>query len=146
MQAVESGAGRGNAGAPGSVTLNAERGLGLAVLKAMSDLYSSKIMESVVSEGRSVEEISAATGVPVSTAYRRIHRMTGEGLTIVERVVITREGKKHRIYRATFSRVRAELEPQSCRVEGTPNEGIPDIMYRLWQFEGSERAPMVNPF
>ena len=128
-----------------SVTLSVRSGIGFAVLRAISEAQSSKILESIIPKGMTIEEIGIATGVPVSTVYRKMHEMTDDGLAVVERAVISRDGKRSAIYRATFSRVKVEFEPEDCRVEGTPNAGIPDIMYRLWQFSIKHGGQAVSP-
>ena len=120
----------------GSKTLVAEASsaTGLAILKAISDEPSSMIMRSAVSKGKSVEEICSETGVPQSTAYRKIGEMMANGLIFVERVILTEAGKKHLVYRTAYSRVAIQCDQGNFIVESTPNEGVSDIMYRLWQF------------
>lgn len=135
MQAAEASFKANAAATHGPVCMGAESRTGSGLLKAVSDGHSRKIMESVVSRGRTVEEICSVTGIPISTAYRRVHEMTDEGLIICERIVVTGAGKKYAVYRAAFSSVMIRCEGGSCMVEGAPNEGVPDIMYRLWQFQ-----------
>ena len=116
------------------VTMDAASTMGSAIIKAMSDEFSIKILESVVSEGKSVVEIRSETGVPLSTAYRLVHGMTEAGLMVLERVVVTGTGRKYTIYRATFSRISVDFDDSDCKVQGTPNWSVPDIMYRLSRF------------
>jgi len=108
--------------------------MGLAFLKAISDIPCNMIMRSAISKGKSVEEICSETGVPTSTAYRKIREMTESGLIFIERIIVTDEGKKRIIYRAAYSCVAVQCRPGNFIVESTPNADVPDILYRLWQF------------
>jgi len=119
-----------------SKTLVAEANseMGLTFLKAISDVPCNMIMRSAISKGKSVEEICAETGVPTSTAYRKIREMTESGLIFVERITVSDEGKKRIVYRAAYSKVAVQCDLGNFVVEGTPNANVPDILYRLWQF------------
>jgi len=119
---------------PKTLVSEANSSMGLAILKAISDEPSNMIMRSAVSKGKSVEEICAETGVPLSTAYRKIGEMMARGLIFVERVKLTEAGKKHLVYRTAYSKVAIQCDPSNFSVESTPNAGVPDIMYRLWYF------------
>jgi len=107
--------------------------MGLAFLKAISDAPCNMIMRSAISKGKSVEEICSETGVPRSTAYRKIREMTESGLIFIERVILSDEGKKRIVYRAAYSKVAVQCDPGNFVVEGTPNAAVPDILYRQWQ-------------
>ena len=134
MRTIEASLRKDAAVTQGPVSMSVGSRLGSGLLKAVSDGPSTKILESVIARGRSIEEICSETNVPVSTTYRRIHELTDDGIIIIERVVITADRRRHVVYRAAFSKVKVEFEPEDCRVEGTPNERVPDIIYRLWQF------------
>ncbi len=116
------------------VVTDASSDMGLAFLKVISDKSSSKIMRSAVLKGKSVEEICSKTGIPTSTAYRKIRKMTESGLIFIERVVVTEAGKKQILYRAAYSRVAVKCDVGSFIVESTPNWSVPDIRYRLWHY------------
>jgi len=122
-----------------SKTLVAEANseMGLTFLKAISDVPCNMIMRSAISKGKSVEEICSETGVPTSTAYRKVREMTESGLIFVERIVVSDEGKKRIVYRAAYSKVAVQCDIGNFVVESTPNANVPDILYRLWQFTRS---------
>jgi len=113
--------------------------MGLALLKAISDAPCNMIMRSAISKGKSVEEICSETGVPISTAYRKIRELTESGLIFIEHIIVTDVGKKRIIYRAAYSRVAVQCDPGNFVVESTPNAEVPDILYRLWQFSRSHQ-------
>lgn len=126
-------------------TVAADGRMGQAIMNAVSDESSRKIVGSIISRGRSVGKICSETGVPLSTAYRRVHEMADEGLILLERVVLTKDGEKYAIYRSTFSKVTAGFTSGDFRVRGTPNNGVPDITYRLWQLAVNHQdAPLVS--
>jgi predicted transcriptional regulator len=123
--------------APKTLVSEANSGMGLAFIKAISDVPCNMIMRSTISKGKSVEEICSETGVPTSTAYRKIREMTESGLIFIERVIVTDSGKKHIVYRAAYSRVAVHCDLGNFMVESIPNADVPDILYRLWQFAGN---------
>lgn len=105
-----------------------------AIMNAISDGSSSKILGSIISRRRSVEEICSETGVPLSTAYRRIHEMAEGGLIFPERVVLTKDHKRYAVYRSAFSKVTVQLTMGDFLVTGTPNDSLPSTTYRLSEF------------
>ena len=111
--------------------------MGLTFLKAISDVPCNMIMRAAISKGKSVEEICSETGVPLSTAYRKVREMTESGLIFVERITVSDEGKKRIVYRAAYSKVAVQCDLGNFVVESTPNANVPDILYRLWQFARS---------
>jgi DNA-binding transcriptional ArsR family regulator len=113
--------------------------LAVAILEAMSDTTSRAILSSIIADGKSIEEIATESQVPISSAYRRVHELRDRGLIMVERIVVTRGGKRHHIYRSAFRGATVQVEPDRVRVQGLPNDGIPDIAFRLWQFAESHR-------
>lgn len=104
-----------------------------AIMRAVSDEPSRTILTSIISSGKSIEEITTENGVPVSTTYRRVHELCKKGLIIVERVKVTKNGKRRSIYRSVFRGARIDVENGRVQVVGLPNDGIPDITFRHWQ-------------
>ena len=133
MQAVESSL-QMNTVASKTLVTEANSEMGLSFLKAISDISCNLIMRSAISKGKSVEEICSETGVPTSTAYRKIREMTENGIIFIERVLVNDEGKKRILYRAAYSKVAVQCDPGNFVVESTPNANVPDILYRLWRF------------
>src|ERR1700722_13456080 len=88
---------------PGRTALS--RGLAGCVVAALSDRFSRRIVSSTVSRGKTVQEISAEQAVPLSSCYRRTRELTDKGLLVVERIVITGEGKRYAVYRSSFKEV-----------------------------------------
>lgn len=104
-----------------------------AVVQAMSDGFSRKIIASTIAEGKTIEAVSAENDIPVSTAYRRVHQLVDQGIIMVERIVLTPAGKRHSIYRSAFSEVRVELASEDICVKVAPNEDVAEKLYQFWQ-------------
>jgi predicted transcriptional regulator len=104
-----------------------------AILQAMSDDVSRKILSSTIAKGKAVEEISAESNIPASTTYRRVQELSELGLMVVERIVISQSGKRYSIFRSAFRGVLAELASGELHVEVTLNEDVADRFYRMRQ-------------
>lgn len=104
-----------------------------AILKAMSDEASRLILKSATVESRSIEEIVQELGVPASTAYRRVHELVESGLLLIERVMITGEGRRYLLYRSAFREMSMTLESGELSVRVSLNEDVADRFHRTWQ-------------
>lgn len=116
-------------------------GLSDAVLTALGDESSRKILTSAIASGKTVEEISAEQNLPLSTCYRRMRSLLGAGLMILERTVVTPAGKRYAVYRASYSRAAIGFNGGEIAVELTPNMEIIDKLRRKWL---SENYPLQN--
>jgi hypothetical protein len=85
-------------------------GSATALMDALTDECSRKIVSSTVSVGRTVEEICSDQRIPVSTCYRKVKQLVSQGVLTVERKVATGKGKGHAVYRSVFSSLRVEMK------------------------------------
>ncbi len=90
----------------------------------LADEYSRKILASALPDPKSVEDLSKENGIPLSTCYRRVHDMLREGVVVVERIVVTADGKRYELYRSGFSALTLRLEGNIMSIVGTINEGV----------------------
>ena len=104
-----------------------------AILQAMSDDVSRRILSSTIAAAKPVEEISAESNIPPSTTYRRVQELSELGLMVVEKIVISESGKRYSMFRSAFRGVLAELDDGQLHVEVTLNEDVADRFYRLRQ-------------
>ena len=111
------------------------------IIEAMADEYSRKILGSIVERGKPIDQISAESSIPISTSYRRVHELCGRGLVIIERFVVSSDGKREAIYRSTLRGAKIEFESGKFRALGALNDEIPNISFRMWQFAQSRRNP-----
>ncbi len=85
---------------------------------------------------RLCREISLEQAVPLSTCYRRASELASEGLLMVERIVVTGEGKRYAVYRSSFRGVEiiSNLEVISATAELNPV--VAEKFNRMWQNGG----------
>jgi len=115
--------------------------LSSAILTALGDESSRRILASAIASGKTVEEISAEQNLPLSTCYRRVRSLLGEGLMILERTVVTHAGKRYAIYRTSFSKAAIRFNGGEIALEVTPNLDIIDKLRRRWL---SANYPLQN--
>jgi hypothetical protein len=103
-----------------------------ALIRALADEYSRKIILGTIDRARSVEELSGTEKIPISTAYRRVNEMSEVGLLAVEKTIITDEGKKFELYRSSFKSVKLQLTQGEIMVDAELNEDVATRLSRLW--------------
>ena len=118
---------------PGLAKVVTDPSMVKAILEAMSDDVSRKILTSTIERGKPVEEIAAEGGIPPSTTYRRVEELSEMGLMLVERIVISESGKRYSIFRSAFRGVLAELQSGHLHVEVTLNEDVAERFYSMRQ-------------
>lgn len=88
-----------------------------SILLALGDAYSRDILGSVMTEGKTVDEIAAETGIPRSSCYKRVQQLVGKRLLFRETFRFTRAGKKHAVYRARFFSFTVRLDSGNVELE-----------------------------
>jgi hypothetical protein len=99
---------------------------------ALSDEFSKRILVSTIDKGKTVQEISTEQAVPLSTCYRRAREMVDQGLLVVERTVITAEGKKYTIYRSSFSAVEMASDFKETSLTAELNDDVAEKFRSKW--------------
>lgn len=110
------------------------------LLTALGDEPSRRILNSAILEGKTVEEISAEQGLPLSTCYRKVRFLVDGGLLLLERMVVTKTGKRFAVYRSSFSEAKIDFINGGVAVEVTPNPQVLDKLRRRW-LETAYQAP-----
>ena len=87
-----------------------------SVLNALGDQHSRRILSSAIARAMTVEEIVDETKLPMSTTYRRVRQFVDEGLMVMEKVVLTKAGKRYARYRTSFTSMTVTLSG-SRRIE-----------------------------
>jgi len=62
----------------------------------------SKILDSAMNQSKSVKEILKDTNITHSTGFRKIKWLLKEGLIILDKIIITPDGKKFSLYHSTL--------------------------------------------
>jgi predicted transcriptional regulator len=86
------------------------------LLEILSDKYCRTIIESTMDKPKSVVEITAETGVPVSTVYRRIQTLSDNKLLYISGS-ISEDGKKFFLYKSKVKGIQTQYENGSVNVE-----------------------------
>jgi hypothetical protein len=79
-----------------------------------------------------VRELSAATGIPMATTYRIVHRLVELGVLVVERSAMTADGKAYDLYRSRISAGRLEVTAAGTHVAWNPNLAVEERIARMW--------------
>jgi predicted transcriptional regulator len=86
------------------------------LLEILSDRYSRTIIESIMNKPKSVVEITAETGIPVSTVYRRIQTLSDNKLLYISGS-ISEDGKKFFLYKSKVKGIQTQYENGDVNVE-----------------------------
>jgi hypothetical protein len=103
-----------------------------AIIRALADDYSRKIMLGTLNKARSVEELSETENILVSTAYRRVNELKENGLLTVEKTILTDEGKKYELYRSSFRGIHMDMTQGEIVLDVDLNEDVATRLTRLW--------------
>jgi hypothetical protein len=96
-------------------------GLKQAVLIALGDKEMLRIMDAVMFKPHSVNDIIIETGIPHTTAYRKVKWLMDNNLIAVEKITITSDGKKSSSVRTTWKSFKVNYEHNQVIVEGEKN-------------------------
>jgi predicted transcriptional regulator len=90
-----------------------------AILSALADDEMVKILDCATFRAISVNELIKDTGIPHSTAYRKIKWLLEEGLLFTEKISITDDGKKFSLFRSTLKSIvtKYDLGKMTVQVE-----------------------------
>ncbi len=102
------------------------------ILGALGDESSRRILTSAMSRGKTVEEISAEENLPLSTCYRRVRQFLDEGLMVLEKLILTKTGKRYAVYRTSFTGVTIRFSSEETAVEASPNLEVLDKLRTRW--------------
>jgi response regulator of citrate/malate metabolism len=96
-----------------------------AVLTALADNEIMKILASSMNQSKSVNQILKETNISHTTAFRKTKWLLKEWLIIVDKIIITPDGKKFSLYLSTLKAITARYEANNVSVEAEPNSDIP---------------------
>jgi DNA-binding Lrp family transcriptional regulator len=101
------------------------------LVRMLSDEYSRKIVQSAMAQARSVEDFSRESRIPLSTCYRRVRDLVNDGILIVEKIVITPDGKKYELFRSVYQAIRVDFADGNLTVDVIVNKVITERLYAL---------------
>ena len=107
-----------------------------AILTAVADKEMLKILDCATLHTKSVSEVIRETGIPHSTAYRKIKWMLEEGLLFTDKIDITPDGKKFSLIRSTLKSINIMYENGEMRVHVEYNVNVLEkITQRLFSLD-----------
>ena len=103
-----------------------------ALVQGLADEYSRKIILSTIPRSKSVEDISKENDIPLSTCYRRVHELLDAQILLVEKIIVTPEGKKYELLRSAYRAMDVSFDGGVMKVDAVINEDVADKLKRLW--------------
>ena len=103
-----------------------------ALVKGLADEYSRKILLSTIPKAKSVEDMSRENDIPLSTCYRRVHELLDSQILVVEKIIVTPEGKKYELLRSAYRAVNVTFDGGVMKVDAMINEDVAEKLRRLW--------------
>ncbi len=98
------------------------------ILKALSDKYARIILTATIDEPKSVIQLSEEYDIPISTAYRKVHRLRKDGLLKVDGSTIS-NGKRYFLYRSNIKAVNIIFTLDTLKVDVIVNKDMKRSAY-----------------
>lgn len=107
-----------------------------AILAALADEEVIEILDSVMSQSKSVKGIISEKNTSYTTAYRKIKWLLNEGLVIIDKILITPEGKKTGLFHSVLKSISVKYENNNVIVEAEQNfDIVRKMMERFYSLE-----------
>jgi len=87
------------------------------ILDSLGDPASRGILLMLNEAPHSAQEILAASQIPQSTLYRKLHDLQQIGLVGIQRTAITPDGKRVDLYRSLLEELKVDLAGGSLRIQ-----------------------------
>jgi len=110
-----------------------------SLVQGLADEYSRKILLSAIPAAKSVEDMSRENDIPLSTCYRRVHELLDAQILIVEKIIVTSDGKKYELLRSAYRAVTVRFDGGVMKVDATVNEDVAEKLRRLWTSMRAEK-------
>ncbi len=75
------------------------------LLSAFANEYERRIMAAAASRAKPAGQLSRECLIPLGSCYRKINSMVEKGTLVVERTIITKDGKKFALFRTPFKKI-----------------------------------------
>lgn len=92
-----------------------------AILNALLDDYSRKILDSTIDKAKSITEIIREQDIPMTSTYRRVKLLMDNKLIKVESSMVTEDGKRYYLYLSSIKNASIKYNEGELIVEITPN-------------------------
>jgi len=91
------------------------------ILEIVSDKYCRAILTTTMEKPKSATEITADTGIPISTIYRRLQTLHDNKLLCISGS-ISEEGKKYFLYKSKVKAISTHFDGNFIEMESVPNK------------------------
>lgn len=98
------------------------------ILKAVADPENASIMAQVRRESKSAQVLSADTGIPLSTVYRKLEELKAAGLIMTQHFLMS-SGKKVELVVVAFKELSVALEEGRLVVNLVPSDETASIKW-----------------
>ena len=110
-----------------------------AILAALADTELQKILDAVMYQSKSVNQIIHETNVSHTTAYRKMRWLVEEKLLIVDKIEITEEGKKSSFFRTILKSFNVKYEYNNVVIEAEQNvDTLRKITEKFFSLDGRD--------
>jgi DNA-binding transcriptional ArsR family regulator len=92
-----------------------------AVLTVLADPEMVRIIDSTMSQTKSVYDIIMETKMPHTTAYRKIKWLVDNKLLVIDRISISEEGKRYSLFHSVFRSINVKYENNKIVIEAEQN-------------------------
>ncbi len=107
-----------------------------AILTALADVEMIKILDSVMYNSKSINDIIRESNIAHTTCYRKTNWLLREGLIILDKIVITPEGKKFSLFHSVLKSISVKYENNAVIVEAEQNfDIVKKTMERFYSLE-----------
>jgi DNA-binding transcriptional ArsR family regulator len=115
------------------------------IFAALGDPESQQIMSFVIQEPKTSSTIADGLGLPPSTVYRKIGQMRECGLLLIDRFLISPDGKREALYACAFTEIRFKAEAQDLALEITLSQKALDRRWFEIFFSKTGESPDWQP-
>src|SRR5579872_3281212 len=116
-----------------------------ALLHAMADEFSRKILLLTMLRAKTIQEIADEARIPISTCYRRVHELVTLRLLRVDQTIITDTGKKFELYRSSIKDAVVNFSSTELSVEVTLIPREPEErLSNMWKSVRGDRMQIVS--
>jgi len=101
-----------------------------SILTALADGDMVNVMNSAVIQPKSISDIIKETDISHTTAYRKAKWMVENGLLVIEKIVVSKDGKKFSLLKSVFKSINIKYEYDRVTVEIEQNV---DVLHKVAQ-------------
>jgi len=117
-----------------------------ALLHAMADEFSRKILLLTMLRAKTIQEIADEARIPISTCYRRVHELVTLRLLRVEQTIVTDTGKKFELFRSLIKDALVNFSSTELSVEVTLIPREPEErLSSMWKSVRGDQMLVVSP-